>query len=631
MSFSNLFMPKKIGITGSTGFLGSNFILKLINSDEFSKVDKITAFYSNTRWNPLLLDIKSEKLEYKKLDILDFEKCLESTKNLDCIVHFAAFVSFSKKDLEKLWKINVEGTENILKAAIENKVKRFILISSVSILDHSNDRKILTEKDIGVYSSKEGAKNFHSYQSISQILEYNQRWKNNDKSFLKNIKLPYHDTKLASYVIAKETVRGKDIELITILPGTVIGKGDNHYSITKLVDRVYKNSLLFTMPGNASFVHVEDLSNGIYLAMLKGKKDEDYIITGNIEQNLPYKFFMKTIAKKLNLITKKRYFSSFLTIPYSLALFAVRLMEAIYPNTPVTEEMIISGYSKCSVSIEKAATEIGYKVEKSFEEAVEDLCKDFIDRDISKYEVHKKHFFIIRNVICEPWIKKNCKVIVNYDKGIENCPRRVYIVHHPSTYDFFTLTTLAKNNFYLPINKEAFDVPIVGYFLYKSGFLPVYIGKNKKIDIISPMVKKAKNGYPILNSARNEEFNKGVRGKLRTGGIVIADLAKADIIPIHIYIEKGKIYEYNVIKFNLKKAPATYFKNALVFVSFLKPIKWEEYHKENMTKDDYYKIIENIGEIFDKEDEKIERQLIENKSYYDLIERKGGPNIFVNY
>ncbi len=625
------FTPINIGITGSTGFLGANFILNLINSDDFNKIERIKAFYSSTRWNPLLLDIENEKIEYEKMDITDYNQCLEKTKNLDCIVHFAALVSFSKKDLDNLWKINVLGTENLIKSAIENKVKRFVLISSVSILNHSIEDKYLTEENIGTNKKSDKYKQYHSFEDEEEIIKCHNNWKNNDKSFLKKIRLPYHDTKLAGFVIAKNLVKDKNIELITVLPGTVLGKGDNHYSITKLVDRIYKNRLFVTLPANASYVHVDDLSNGIYLAMINGRKDETYIITGKKEDNLPYPIFMKAVAKRLKSLTKKRILSSFIILPSFLSLPVAKFLEFINPSSSITEGMVKSGYSKAIISIEKAEKELGYKPSKTFNDMIEDLCKDFIDRDISSYIKNKNHFMMIRNLVCSNWVKKNAKVIVNYDKEIVNSPKRVYIVNHPTTYDFFTLMHLAKNSFYLPIDHKAFDVPIVGYFLHNAGFLPVYKKREKNSEIISNMIEKSKKGFPILNSIRSTVLASGELSKLRTGGAVIADLSKADIIPLHIYVEKERLVKNFLITAKFKKAPIFKFHNALVFVSFLKPLKWKDYHKDNMTKDDYYNITEKIDILFNMQDEKIEKDLKENKSYYDSIERKGGSDIFIDF
>ncbi|NMC68069.1 MAG: NAD-dependent epimerase/dehydratase family protein [Spirochaetales bacterium] len=631
MEIKNGYLPKKIGITGSTGFLGANFLLKLINSEDYNSIQKIKSFYSSTRWNPLLLDINDKKIEFEKLDILNYEQCIEKTKDLDCVVHFAAMVSFSKKDLGQLWRINVEGTENILRAAIENKIKRFVLISSISILNHAIDDKILTEEDIGTNEQTNKKYHYHSFNSKDEIVQCHKLWKEGNKSFLKKIKLPYHDTKLASYVIAKELVKDKDIQLVTVLPGTVLGKGDNHYSITKLVDKVYKNSLFVTLPGKASYVHVEDLSNGIYLSMVKGKKDEDYIISGNIEDNLPYPFFMKSIAKKLKRLTKKIILSRFLVLPSFLSIPVARFLEFIYPSSSITEGMVKSGYSKSVLSIEKAEKTLGYKPVKSFDDMIDDLCKDFLEREISEYIKNKKHFMMIRNLVCSNWVKKNAKLIVNYDKDVEDSPRKVYLVNHPTTYDFFTLVHLAKNNFYLPIEHTAFDIPIVGYFLHNSGFLPVFKKKEKNSEIINKMVDKIKKGLPVLNSIRSGGIASGKPGRLRTGGAVIADLSKADIVPLHIYVEKDRLVKNFLITLKLKKAPIVKFHNALVFVSFLKPLKWSDYHKDNMTKEDYYNIMEKVESLFKQQDELIERKLKEEKSYYDAVKRQGGSDIFINF
>ncbi len=628
MSIENL--PKRIGITGATGFLGANFLVKLLDSESIDRVEKIVAFYSKTRWNPLLLNIENEKIVFENLDITDYNQALEKTKDLDCIVHFAAMVSFAKKDVEKLWKINVEGTYNILNAAIENKVKKFILISSISILNRKSEKDIITEDDIGI-NPQNPRNNIHSYKSNDQILEFYKLWMQKDKSFLKNLKLPYHDTKLASFILAKEFVKGKDIELVTVLPGIVLGKGDNHYSITKLVDRIYKNKLLFSLPGNVSLVHVEDLSEGIIAAIIKGKKDNEYILSGNQNQNLAYSNLMKSIAINLKKISKKFIISNFIVPPYFMVNKLIDFIEKIFPNFPVTYEMVESGYSKKIFSIEKAEKELEYKIKRSFEQTIKDLCDDFIQRDISKYLSNKKHFLIIRNIVCSNWAKENSKIIINYDKEIENCPRKVYIVNHPTTYDFFTLVHIAKNNFYLPVEKTAFDVPIVGYFLKKAGFLPVYKNKKKNSEIIDKMVNKARLGHAVLNSIRSEIIASGIEGRLRTGGVVIADISKADIIPLHIYIEKDKLVKSFILTQKFKKAPIIKFNKALVFVSFLKPLKYKDYHKDNMTKEDYCSIIEKINSMFIDQDQKIDQLISQDKEFYKKLPRKGGSDLFIEF
>ena len=105
VNFNN---KKRILITGGSGALGSH-IKKLI---------------------------KCEAPDSSELDISDFKKCVAVVKKYKpaIIIHCAAWTSVDKaeKEKEKCWKINVLGTENIVKAA---SGIRFIYISTHYVFD----------------------------------------------------------------------------------------------------------------------------------------------------------------------------------------------------------------------------------------------------------------------------------------------------------------------------------------------------------------------------------------------------------------------------------------------------------------------------------------------------------------
>jgi len=111
----------KIGITGAAGFLGlhlakkfntNSFDLTLSDIQNFIKKD-----YSNGK--------------FLKADIRNSNKMDEFTKNKDAIIHAAAALPlWSKKDI---YDINVNGTKNLLKNCLKNKVKHFVYISSTAV------------------------------------------------------------------------------------------------------------------------------------------------------------------------------------------------------------------------------------------------------------------------------------------------------------------------------------------------------------------------------------------------------------------------------------------------------------------------------------------------------------------
>src|SRR5436305_14395829 len=60
-------------------------------------------------------------------------------------MHAAGMVSFNPSDKKKLFQLNIEGTANVVNAAIETSIKDFIHVSSVSALGRHDDAKTIDE------------------------------------------------------------------------------------------------------------------------------------------------------------------------------------------------------------------------------------------------------------------------------------------------------------------------------------------------------------------------------------------------------------------------------------------------------------------------------------------------------
>jgi nucleoside-diphosphate-sugar epimerase len=100
----------KIFVTGSSGYLGKPLVKRL-------KQDYQVVGYD-------LVDRK---------DILNYEQLKEAMKGSEIVVHTAAIPKPDEsKKFDDYFQINCIGTLNIVKAAIENKVKRLIYISSTA-------------------------------------------------------------------------------------------------------------------------------------------------------------------------------------------------------------------------------------------------------------------------------------------------------------------------------------------------------------------------------------------------------------------------------------------------------------------------------------------------------------------
>ena len=131
----------KFAVTGGAGFIGSHLVKHLVSlGHDVIVVDNL---YRGRLSN---LDGVQEKVNFVKLDILNYDELKKYLQNVDGIFHQAALTSvpesYEKEDEYK--KVNVDGTENIFKIAKEFQIK-VVYASSSSV--YGNIEKIPITED----------------------------------------------------------------------------------------------------------------------------------------------------------------------------------------------------------------------------------------------------------------------------------------------------------------------------------------------------------------------------------------------------------------------------------------------------------------------------------------------------
>lgn len=134
MGNTNLEFPadSKFLVTGSAGFIGSNLveaILKLgyqvrgIDNFSTGKKENVDEFIHNNNY------------EFIEGDIRELDTCLEVCEGIDYVLHQAAWGSVPRSiEMPLLYEeINIKGTLNMLEAAREKNVKKFVYASSSSV------------------------------------------------------------------------------------------------------------------------------------------------------------------------------------------------------------------------------------------------------------------------------------------------------------------------------------------------------------------------------------------------------------------------------------------------------------------------------------------------------------------
>ena len=115
----------KILVTGVTGFIGRNLVTKLIQAQH-----EVTALVRRTS------DVKGlpKKLRLIDGDLLNKSSLETAVHNIDVVIHLAALFDFYPKDKKLLYRVNVEGTQNLLHACVKAPITRFIYLSTTEVI-----------------------------------------------------------------------------------------------------------------------------------------------------------------------------------------------------------------------------------------------------------------------------------------------------------------------------------------------------------------------------------------------------------------------------------------------------------------------------------------------------------------
>ncbi|SFH07577.1 UDP-N-acetylglucosamine 4-epimerase [Desulfotomaculum arcticum] len=125
-------------ITGAAGFIGSNLVEAIIKLgykvrglDNYStgKKENVEEFLGNANY------------DFIEGDIRDFDTCMKACEDVDYVLHQAAWGSVPRSiEMPLLYEeINIKGTLNMMEAARQNDVKKFVYASSSSVYGDEPD------------------------------------------------------------------------------------------------------------------------------------------------------------------------------------------------------------------------------------------------------------------------------------------------------------------------------------------------------------------------------------------------------------------------------------------------------------------------------------------------------------
>ncbi|QCW98594.1 NAD-dependent epimerase/dehydratase family protein [Aggregatimonas sangjinii] len=139
-------------VTGGTGLVGSHLLLILLQkgykvravhrkSSNLQAVQKVFSYYVENSAQMFA------EIEWMLADINDIPALETAFEDIEKVYHAAALISFDPNDFDKLMKVNVEGTANIVNLCIARKVQKLCYVSSIAAIGPSLDGQPITEEN----------------------------------------------------------------------------------------------------------------------------------------------------------------------------------------------------------------------------------------------------------------------------------------------------------------------------------------------------------------------------------------------------------------------------------------------------------------------------------------------------
>ena len=259
-----------IFVTGGTGLVGTHLLYELTlagkkvkalkrKTSDLQQVLKTFSYYSN---QPQKL---FDKIEWVDGDILDYFSLEKILSGVSEIYHCAAIVSFQSKERAKMIANNVEGTANLVNAALENGVKKICHVSSIAALGRLQNGELVTEETNWVPSKK------ISGYSESKFFSETEIWRAMEEG----------------------------IDAVIVNPSIIFGPANWETGSAKMFKTIY-DGLQFYTRGITGFVDVKDVVRAMILLTdetnFTSCKNQRFILNS---ENLSYKDVFSHIADAL--------------------------------------------------------------------------------------------------------------------------------------------------------------------------------------------------------------------------------------------------------------------------------------------------------------------------------------------
>ena len=333
-----------IFITGCTGLLGSHLVAEIVKGQKSEDKSQIKLLCRENSDLSLLKKVLSRygfdeipnNIEFVYGDVLDYDVLEEAMCDVDEVYHCAAVVSFDASDKNSLMRVNVEGTRNMVNAALQCGVKKFCHVSSIAALGRALEGETIDENSPWTHS------------------------KNN--SVYSNSK---HEGEM-------EVWRGiaEGLNATIVNPSLILGAGKWDSSSCELFNTIAKGFPFYTT-GINGFVDVKDVARAMVMLMENNKFGQRYCLNGAL---ISYQDLFKLMADNFKVKAPYIKVGKFLS---EIAWRVFWLIGKIKGKKPlITKETARTATRRYSYSSAKIIKELNFTF-TPIEESVREICGNF--------------------------------------------------------------------------------------------------------------------------------------------------------------------------------------------------------------------------------------------------------------
>jgi dihydroflavonol-4-reductase len=225
-------------VTGASGFVGAAVTRELLHSGHEVRV--LLRPTSDRR------NLEGLDLEVAVGDLSDPASLAAASRGCEAVFHVAADYRLWSRDPSNIYRTNVEGTRDLMRAALEAGVRQVVYTSSVATLGLSPDGTPANEETPVTFADMVGH---------------------------------YKRSKFLAEAEVRRMVREEGLPAVIVHPSTPVGPGDIKPTPTgRMVVAAASGRIPAYVDTGLNLVHVDDVAIGHRLALERGKQGEGYIL-----------------------------------------------------------------------------------------------------------------------------------------------------------------------------------------------------------------------------------------------------------------------------------------------------------------------------------------------------------------